>query len=139
MAPASQGRSPSQSGCGLPSRCASALPRSAEKARAPRLLLSSLPYGFIKIYFGVLAELCGRGEAAMRRAQVGRGVTSTAPGAGQVLPLAHRCSGALCPLCAAPGTAPRPKEGVSLAGESDPPRAERSRGETPFSFLSLHS
>lgn len=34
----------------------------------------------------------------MRRVQVGRGVTSTAPGAGQELPLARRCPGGSGPF-----------------------------------------
>lgn len=59
----------------------------------------------------------------MRRVQVGRGVTSTAPGPGQELPLARRCSGGLgvlWSLCAAPGTTPRRRAFLSPGGAIRP-------------------
>lgn len=93
---------------------------------------------FVIIYLG--KTLCAwRGCDATRpggqgcdqhRSRARAGVASCSP-------LLRGARGALVSVCG-PRHDPAAK-GVSLAGGSDPPWAERSRGETPFSFHGLRS
>lgn len=82
---------PSQGGCGLPSGCVSALPRSADRARAEQLSsLLRLCYNSPRQNFGCVERL--RCDATRPG---GQGCDQHSPrcGAGQELPLAHPCPG----------------------------------------------